>query len=80
MDSAQLNPNKKRKLIEEVINEKPLDSATLEALFIRQVILNNQALRLVECPEFRAFLTYLNSNINVYLANSYVTTGLWVLN
>jgi hypothetical protein len=34
----------------------------------------------VECPEFRAFLTYLNSNINIYLANSYTTTGLWVLN
>jgi hypothetical protein len=34
----------------------------------------------VECPEFRTFLTYLNSNINIYLANLYTTTGLWVLN
>ena len=34
----------------------------------------------MECLEFRAFLTYLNSNVNVYLANSHTTTGLWVLN
>jgi hypothetical protein len=80
MDSAQLNPNKKRKLMEEVIDEKPLDGATLEALFVRWVASNNQALRLVECPEFRAFLTYLNSNVNVYLANSHATAGSWVLN
>jgi hypothetical protein len=62
--------------MEEVIDEKPLDSATLEALFMRWVTSNNQALRLVEYPEFRAFLTYLNSNINVYLANSHITAGL----
>jgi hypothetical protein len=80
MDSAQLNPNKKRKLMEEVIDEKPLDGATLEALFVRWVASNNQALCLVECPEFRAFLTYLNSNVNVYLANLHATAGLWVLN
>jgi hypothetical protein len=66
--------------MEEVIDEKPLDSATLEALFVRWVVSNNQALRLVECPEFRAFLTYLNSNVNVYLANSHATAGSWVLN
>jgi hypothetical protein len=76
MDSAQLNPNKKRKLIEEVIDEKPLDSTTLEALFVHWVTSNNQVLRLVEYPEFRTFLTYLNSNINVYLANSHTTAGL----
>jgi hypothetical protein len=66
--------------MEEVIDEKPLDGATLEALFVRWVASNNQVLRLVECPEFRAFLTYLNSNVNVYLANSHATAGLWVLN
>ena len=80
IDSAQLNPNKKRKLMEEIPTEKPLDGATLESLFVRWVASNNQALSLVECPEFRAFLTYLNSNVNVYLANLYTTTRLWVLN
>ena len=80
IDSAQLNPNKKRKLMEEIPTEKPLDGATLESLFVYWVASNNQALSLVECPEFRAFLTYLNSNVNIYLANSHTTTGLWVLN
>ena len=66
--------------MEEIPDKKPLNSATIESLFMRWVALNNQALGLVECPEFRAFLTYLNSNINVYLANSHVTIGSWVLN
>jgi F0F1-type ATP synthase delta subunit len=35
IDSASLNPNKKRKLIEETLVAKPLDRATLEALFVR---------------------------------------------
>jgi hypothetical protein len=80
INSAELNPNKKRKLTEEDPEEKPLDGATLESLFVRWISTNNQALCLVECPEFRAFLTYLNSNINVYLANMHKTVGSWVLN
>jgi len=35
MDSAEFNTSKKRKLTKETIYEKPLDGATLEALFIR---------------------------------------------
>ena len=66
--------------MEETLVEKPLDRATLEALFVRQVSTNNQVLWLVECLEFRAFLTYLNSNVNVYLANNHTTVRSWVLN
>jgi hypothetical protein len=80
MVSAEHNPTKKRKLTEETLEEKPLNGATLEALFVRWIAADNQALRLVECPEFRAFLTYLNSNVNVYLTNAHSTCGEWVLN
>jgi hypothetical protein len=80
MDSAQHNTTKKRKLTEETLEEKPLDGATLESLFVRWISTDNQALHLIECLEFRAFLTYLNSNVNVYLANSHATCGAWVLN
>ena len=80
MNSAQYNTTKKRKLTEEILTEKPLDGATLESLFVRWVSTNNQALRLVESLEFRSFLTYLNSNVNVYLANSHATCGSWIIN
>jgi len=75
MDSAEFNTSKKRKLTKETIHEKPLDGATLEALFVHWITSDNQALCLVEYPEFRAFLTYLNSNVNVYLPNTHSTYG-----
>jgi hypothetical protein len=80
MESAASNLSKKRKLIEEIPLEKPLNGGVLESLFVKWIASDNKALYLVECPEFRAFLTYLNSNVNVYLPNSYVTVGQWVLN
>lgn len=79
MESAQFNTTKKRKLTEETLIEKALDGKVLESLFVRWIATDNQALRLVEHPEFRAFLTYLNSNVNVYLTNSHSTCGEWVL-
>ena len=80
MESAEFNTTKKRKLMEETLFEKPLDGATLESLFVRWIASDDQALRLTECPEFQAFLTYLNSNVNAHLPNSHVTCGKWVLN
>jgi hypothetical protein len=67
MESAEHNTTKKRKLMEELLEEKPLDRAMLESLFVHWIATNNQALYLIECPKFCAFLTYLNSNVNVYL-------------
>ena len=60
--------------------EKPLDSGVLESLYVKWISSNNQALHLVACLEFRAFLTYLNSNVNAWLPSSHTTVGLWVLN
>jgi hypothetical protein len=74
------NTTKKRKLIEETPLEKPLNGAVLESLFVRWITTDNKALKLVECFEFWLFLTYLNSNVNIYLTNSHSMCGEWVLN
>jgi hypothetical protein len=44
INSADFNTSKKRKLTEIAPDEKPLDRATLEALFVRWITANNQAL------------------------------------
>jgi hypothetical protein len=80
INSAEFNTLKKRKLIEETPYKKPLDGAMLEALYVRWIASNDQALHLTECLEFRAFLTYLNSNVNAHLPNSHTTYKAWVLN
>jgi hypothetical protein len=79
MASSEANPLKRRKLTQETSGEKLLDAGTVESLFVKWLASDNQALRLVDCPEFRAFLTYLNANINVYLPSSHTTVGEWVL-
>ena len=79
MLSAEFNTSKKRKLTEVILDEKVLDGATIEALFVLWIAGDDQALQVVECPEFRTFLTYLNSNINVYLTNTHSTCGDWVI-
>jgi hypothetical protein len=80
MESAANNTTKKRRLVEETALEKELDGTVLESLYVKWISTDNQALRLVECPEFRAFLTYLNSNVNAWLPSSHSTVGQWVLN
>lgn len=79
INSAESNTHKRRKLDVEHPLEKELDPAILESLFTQFISTNNQALRLVECSEFRAFLTYLNENINVWLPTSHHTIAEWVL-
>jgi hypothetical protein len=73
--ASQSNLAKRRKLAPEVPLEKELDPAILESLFIRFIATNNQALRLVECTEFRTFLTYLNENVNIWLPSTHNTVG-----
>jgi hypothetical protein len=80
MESAINNLIKKRRLAEETPMEKELDRAVLESLYVKWISTDNKALCLVKCPEFRAFLTYLNSNVNTWLPSSHSTVGQWVLN
>ena len=64
--SAVENPQKRRKLNkEEATTDFNPDVA--EILYIKFIAVCNQPLRLVECPEFRTFLFYLNKDIESWL-------------
>ena len=51
----------------------------MESLYVKWISTDNKALRLAGYPEFRAFLTYLNANIDVCLPSSTTSIGEWVL-
>jgi hypothetical protein len=55
-----------------------LDGDVLEVLYVKFIAACNMPLRLVECPEFRALLSYLNTDINSWLPNAYKTVRTWV--
>lgn len=78
MESASSNSHKRRRLNSEEPSAIPLDGNILEILFTKFITACNQPLRIVECPEFRAFLTYINSNIDTYLPGTHNTIGEWV--
>lgn len=79
MASADSNPLKRRKLADAIIEERQLDGNVVELLFVKFIANDNQALRLVTCPEFRTFLAYLNPNINASLPTSTSTITGWVM-
>jgi hypothetical protein len=79
MDSAAENPQKRRRLNSEEPTAIPVDGDVLEVLFVKFLAVCNQPLRLVECPEFRALLTYLNKDVDKWLNTSHNTIRKWVL-
>jgi hypothetical protein len=79
MESAQENPQKRRKLNSSDGGSLPLDGDVIEVLYIKFISACNMPLRLVECPEFRAFLSYLNEDIDRWLPTSHNTVRTWVL-
>jgi len=70
------NPQKRRRLAED---SGSLDAGTIEVLYVKFIAVCNLPLRLVECEEFRAFLVYLNKDINAWLPNSHQTIREWVI-
>jgi hypothetical protein len=79
MASSEANHFKRRKLAQDSFDEKSLDAGTVESLYVKWISTDNKALRLAGCPESRAFLTYLNANINLCLPSSATSIGEWVL-
>ena len=77
MASAEANPQKRRRLNHEEA-KTDLNPGVLEVLYVRFISTCNQSLRLVECPEFRAFLAYLNKDIETWLPDSHPTIAEWV--
>ncbi len=73
MESAMENPQKRRKLSAFDSGSIPLDGDVIEVLFVKFISACNMPLRLVECPEFRAFLHYLNEDIDRWLPSTHKT-------
>jgi hypothetical protein len=71
---AKKNPQKRRRL-----NLETIDQDVLEVLWVKAVAVCNLSFRLVECPEFRAFLIYLNSDITDVLAKNHSDVKKWVV-
>ena len=67
MISAAENPQKRRKLNEYNGGDIPLDGDVIEVLYVRFIAACNMLLCLIEYAEFRAFLSYLNKDIDRWL-------------
>jgi hypothetical protein len=79
MAVAEENPQKRRKLNDLDGGDMPLDGDILEVLYVRFIAACNMPLRLVECPEFRALLSYLNKDVNRWLNHTHNTIRTWVI-
>ena len=64
---------KRQKLNTTNSNSNLLDSSHLKVLYIKFLTACYLLLRLVECPEFRDLLNYINDDINTWLPTSYTT-------
>ena len=67
MEIALTNPQKCRKLNDFNNGFIPLNSDVLEILYIKFIIVYNMPLYLVKNPEFKAFILYLNLDMNIWL-------------
>jgi hypothetical protein len=75
--SAEENPRKRRRLNDQ--SGDSIDPDRLEALYVRFVAACSLPFRLVECPEFRALLAYLNTDIDTWLPDTHETIKKWIL-
>lgn len=75
--TAEENPRKRRRL-----NDQAGDSIVpdqLEALYVRFISACSLPFRLVECPEFRALLLYLNDDVDTWLPDTHETVKKWIM-
>lgn len=56
-----------------------LDADVIEVLYTRFIAAHHESLRLVECAEFRALLTYLNPETDAWLPEDHKTIQVWIL-
>ena len=77
MAFGDANPQKRRRLDNGAGDS--INGDHLEVLYVKFITACNQSLRLVECPEFRDFLVYLNKDVETWLPYSHNTVKEWVL-
>jgi hypothetical protein len=77
MQDAAAHPQKRDKMHER--DGDSINPDMLEILWIHVIVACHFALRLVEVPQFRAFLLYLNKEIECWLPNSHKKVRGWVI-
>ena len=73
LELSQNQSFKRRKLNTTNSDGNSLDGSHLEVLYIKFLIACHLLLRLVECPEFRDLLNYINDDINIWLPTTHIT-------
>lgn len=75
--AAEEYPQKRRRLNDGCGDS--IDPDQLEALYVRFITACSLPFRLIECPEFRALLAYLNSDIDTWLPDTHETIRKWII-
>lgn len=75
--TAEEQPRKRRRLNDQ--SGESINPDELESLYVRFVTAASLPLRLVECAEFRAFLTCLNADIDTWLPDTHDSVKKWVM-
>ena len=76
---AAKHPQKRRKLNDSDNRSMPLNRDVLKVLYVKFISACNLPLSLIKAPEFKAFLLYLNSDIDRQLPVAHKTVRTWVL-
>ena len=77
MELAEARKQKRRRLDGGAGGD--LDPDVLEVLYTKFIVAHHESLRLVECPEFRAFLKYLNTETDAWLPEEHSTIKTWII-
>lgn len=79
MARGQETSYKRRRLAEEPDTGRTMDPAVLEHLYVRWITACSVPFRMVSREEFRAFLHYLNPEVDVWLPDSHTSIQAWTL-
>ncbi|OBS15909.1 hypothetical protein FPOA_27961 [Fusarium poae] len=75
--AAEENPRKRRRLNDQ--SGDSIEPDQLEALYVSFITACSLPFRLVECPEFRALLAYINNDIETWLPDTHDTVKTWIM-
>ncbi|OWT42447.1 hypothetical protein VFPPC_18547 [Pochonia chlamydosporia 170] len=75
--TAEENARKRRRLNDQYGDS--IDPDQLEVLYVRFITACSLPFRLVECPEFRALLAYINADIDTWLPDTHQTVKTWIM-
>jgi len=75
--TAEENVRKRRRLNDQYGDS--IDPDQLEVLYVRFITACSLPFRLVECPEFRALLSYVNADVDTWLPDTHQTVKKWIL-